>query len=404
MYGVVLAAGRGTRMRPLTDRRPKPLLPVGDQSLLEHVFDTAIDVVDEFVVVTGYRGEMIRESIGDAYRDHPVSYIEQAKALGTAHAVAQTEPVVDDDFLVLNGDVVVDASLPEALADAEGTAVAATKVEDPRAYGVLSTAADDSLAGIVEKPADPPTNLANVGCYAFEPAVFEYIERTPESERGEYEITTTIELLLDDGHRIDVAPYEGTWLDVGRPWELLEANELALGDLEESDEAVAGTVEDGVHLHGPVVVEEGAKVQSGAYIEGPALIREGAEVGPNAYVRGATVVGPSVHVGHSVEIKNSVLMADASVGHLSYVGDSVLGRGVNFGAGTNVANLRHDDANVQVTVKGDRVDTGRRKLGAIVGDGAKTGINTSLNAGVKLGPDETTGPGEALTRDRISER
>jgi len=403
MYGVVLAAGRGTRMRPLTDRRPKPLLPVGDRSLLERVFDTAIDVVDEFVVVTGYRGDLIREAIGETYRDHPVSYVRQADAKGTAHAVAQAAPVVDDEFLVLNGDVVVDASLPRALAEADGTAVAATEVEDPRAYGVISTAADGSLASIVEKPADPPTTLANVGCYAFEPAVFEYIERTPESERGEYEITTTIELLLDDGHRIDVAPYTGMWLDVGRPWELLQANELALDELVDSGGSIDGTVEEDVHLHGPVVVEEGATLRSGAYVEGPALIRVGAEVGPNAYIRGTTVVGPNAHVGHGVEVKNSVLMADASVGHLSYVGDSVLGCGVNFGAGTNVANLRHDDANVRVSVKGDRVDTGRRKLGAIVGDGAKTGINTSLNAGVKLGAGETTGPGEAVTRDRVSE-
>ncbi|QAU12144.1 glucose-1-phosphate thymidylyltransferase [Halorubrum sp. BOL3-1] len=399
MYGVVLAAGRGTRMRPLTDRRPKPLLPVGDRSLLEQVFEAARDVVDEFVVVTGYRGDAIRDGVGESYRDRPVHYVEQAEALGTAHAVAQAEPIVDDDFLVLNGDVVVDASLPRALADAGAPAIAATEVEDPRAYGVLSTAEDGSLAAVVEKPDDPPTNLANVGCYVFEPEVFEYIDRTPESERGEYEITTTVDLLLDDGRRIDVAPYDGTWLDVGRPWELLEANELVLAELDDETD-ISGTVEEDVHLRGPVVVEEDARVRSGTYVEGPALIREGADVGPNAYVRGSTVVGPGVHVGHSVEVKNSVLMADASVGHLSYVGDSVVGRGVNFGAGTNVANLRHDDENVCLTVKGDPVDTGRRKLGAIVGDGAKTGINTSLNAGVKIGAGETTGPGEVLTRDR----
>jgi len=181
MYGVVLAAGRGTRMRPLTDRRPKPLLPVGDRSLLERVFDTVAGVVDEFVVVVGYRGDAIRDAIGESYRSYPVHYVEQAEALGTAHAVAQVEPVVDDNFLVLNGDVVVDASLPRSLADAEGTAVAATEVVDPRAYGVLSTTEDGSLAEIVEKPDDPPTNLANVGCYAFTPEVFEYIDRTPRA-------------------------------------------------------------------------------------------------------------------------------------------------------------------------------------------------------------------------------
>ncbi|WP_128905711.1 bifunctional sugar-1-phosphate nucleotidylyltransferase/acetyltransferase [Halorubrum amylolyticum] len=405
MYGVVLAAGRGTRMRPLTDRRPKPLLPVGDRSLLEHVFDAAYEVVDEFVVVIGYRGGLIRETIGDSYRNRPVHYVEQGEARGTADAVAQAESVVDDRFIVLNGDVLVDPELPRALADAGGTAVAATVVDDPQSYGVISTTSEngidgDVLAGIIEKPADPPTSLANVGCYAFEPDVFEYIDRTPESERGEYEITTTLELLLADDREIAVASYAGTWLDVGRPWELLEATEVVLGNWD--NQQLDGTVEEGVHLEGAVVVEAGARVRSGAYVEGPALICEGAAVGPNAYIRGATVVGPDGHVGHSVEVKNSVLMAGTSVGHLSYVGDSILGRDVNVGAGTNVANLRHDDENVRLTVKGDRVNTGRRKLGVIVGDDAKTGINTSLNAGVTMGVGATTAPGEVLTRDRLT--
>ena len=397
MYGVVLAAGRGTRMRPLTDRRPKPLLPVGDRTLLERIFDTALDVVEAFVVVVGYRADDIRATIGDQYRGRPVHYVRQETAKGTAHAVAQAAPVVDDRFLVLNGDVLVDASLPRALAETDGMAIAATEVEDPSAYGVLSTDAEGSLTDIVEKPADPPTTLANVGCYAFEPVVFEYIAATTESDRGEYELTESIAHLLADGHRISVATYDGTWLDVGRPWELLAATESVLAALEEH---VAGTVEDGVHRQGPVVVESGARVRSGTYLEGPVVIRAGADVGPNAYVRGPTVVGPDVRVGHAVEVKHSVLMAGASVGHLSYVGDSVLGRGVNFGAGTNVANLRHDGATVRLTVKGDRVDTGRRKLGVIVGDETKTGINTSLDAGVVLGTEKTTAPGEVLTEDR----
>jgi len=389
-------------MRPLTDRRPKPLLPVGDRSLLERVFDTVAGVVDEFVVVVGYRGDAIRDAIGESYRSYPVHYVEQAEALGTAHAVAQVEPVVDDNFLVLNGDVVVDASLPRSLADAEGTAVAATEVVDPRAYGVLSTTEDGSLAEIVEKPDDPPTNLANVGCYAFTPEVFEYIDRTPRANAASTRSRRRSSSSSTTAIRSTWRPTRGrgsTSVAPGSFWKPTNwrsrswANQTARSPAR-SRRASTSTARSSSRKE---------LVRSGAYIEGPALIREGAEVGPNAYVRGATVVGPDVHVGHSVEVKNSVLMADASVGHLSYVGDSVLGRGVNFGAGTNVANLRHDDANVRMTVKGDRVDTGRRKLGAIVGDGAKTGINTSLNAGVRLGAAETTGPGEALTRDRVSE-
>ena len=401
MYGVVLAAGRGTRMRPLTDRQPKPLLPVGDRPLLAHVLDAAVDVVDAFVIVTGYRGAQIREAIGDRYRDRPVHFVQQADPQGTAHAVGQAAPVVDERFVVLNGDVLVDPSLPRALADAGGTAVAATEVADPRSYGVISRAPEGTLTGIVEKPADPPTSLANVGCYAFDPDVFEYIDRTPVSDRGEYEITTTLELLLADGRPISVASYDGTWLDVGRPWELLTATETVLDAIEESH--VDGTVESNVQLHGSVVVEPGARLRAGTYIEGPAVIRSGADVGPNAYIRGATVIGPDAHVGNAVEVKNTVLMAGASVGHQSYVGDSVLGRAVNFGAGTNVANLRHDGESVKQTVKDTRVDTGRRKLGVIVGDKVKTGINTALNAGVRLGASERTKPGAVVTRDRIDE-
>ncbi|MDQ2049333.1 glucose-1-phosphate thymidylyltransferase, partial [Natronolimnohabitans sp. A-GB9] len=121
---------------------------------------------------------------------------------------------------------------------------------------------------------------------------------------------------------------------------------------------------------------------------------------PNAYVRGATVVGPDAKVGHAAEVKNSVLSRGASVSHLSYVGDSILGRDVNLGAGTNVANLRHDDADIEFTVKGERVSTGRRKFGIVAGDDVKTGINSSLTPGLKLSTGATTLPGETVDRDR----
>jgi bifunctional UDP-N-acetylglucosamine pyrophosphorylase/glucosamine-1-phosphate N-acetyltransferase len=196
----------------------------------------------------------------------------------------------------------------------------------------------------------------------------------------------------------EVTPVElDRWLDVGRPWELLEANEWKLAEL---DRRIDGNVAGDAHLRGAVVVENGATVEPGAVIEGPVMIRAGAHVGPNAYVRGHTLLEERSEVGHSVEIKNSVVMSDASVPHLSYVGDSVLGRDVNFGAGTVVGNLRHDDEPVRLTVKGERVSTGRRKFGVVVGDGAKTGIDTSLNAGVTLSTGARTEPGECVLRDR----
>ncbi len=396
MDAVIVAAGRGTRMRPLTDTRPKPLLPVGEQTLLERLLEQCAPLVDRIVIVVGYRGRAIREQIGTQYQETPIVYREQTDRQGTADAIAQVQDVVSDRFLVLNGDVVIEQTLLEKLAAADGHAIASTTVADPSAYGVLETT-DGAVQAIHEKPTQPPTNRINVGLYAFEPSIFNAIGAIGESPRGEYEITDAVDQIIADGTTVSAVSYDGPWLDVGRPWELLEATSVTMAELEPR---IDGTIEDGATIHEPVVVAEGARVRAGAYIEGPVIIGPGADVGPNAYLRPGTVLGENVHVGNGVEIKNAILMPETAVSHLSYVGDSVLGADVNFGAGTTVANLRHDDRAVAMTVKGERVDTGRRKLGVVVGDRTKTGINTSLNAGVVLGVGTKTSPGETVMEDR----
>ncbi len=395
MQAVVLAAGEGTRMRPLTETVPKPMLPVADRPLCAHTADAAVDAgADELVIVVGYEADTVRSYFGDAYRGVPVSIAVQRQQRGTADAVRAARERLDGPFVVLNGDNIYDPEGIAALFDS-APAVAAIEVEDPRNYGVVSTTPDGSrVTGIVEKPADPPSNLANAGAYAFPERALEWLD-VGESERGEHEIT---DVLAEAIESTAVAPITLTrWLDVGRPWELLAANEWRIGEL---DRRVDGEVCGDAELRGDVVVESGATVDTGVVIEGPAIVRSGADIGPNAYVRGATLVGEDCHVGHGVELKNSVLMSGTNVPHLSYVGDSLLGPEVNLGAGTQIANLRHDGRDVRQTVKGDRVSTGRRKYGAVVGPGAKTAINTSLAPGIVLGAGARTSPGESVTRDR----
>ena len=393
MQTVILAAGQGTRMRPLTEGTPKPMLPVADRPLAAHTADAAVDAgTDELVLVVGYEADAVRDFFGEEYRGVPVTYAVQERQRGTADAVRAARDALDGDFAVLNGDNLYDPDSVAALFSA-GPAIAAQEVPDPTNYGVLSTEGD-RVTDIVEKPADPPSSLANAGAYVFPEAASDWLD-VPESERGEHELTDVVARVVEE---FDVSAVElERWLDVGRPWELLEANEWKLGDL---DRDIRGDVAEGADLRGSVVVEAGATVEPGVVIEGPALVRSGASVGPNAYIRGATLLGEEVHVGQSVELKNTVIRAGTNVPHLSYVGDSVLGQNVNFGAGTTVANLRHDDADVKITVKGERVSTGRRKFGVVVGDGAKTGIDSNLNAGVVLSAGATTGPGETVTRDR----
>ncbi|MFW6320710.1 MAG: bifunctional sugar-1-phosphate nucleotidylyltransferase/acetyltransferase [Halohasta sp.] len=397
MQTVVLAAGEGTRMRPLTAAQPKPMLPVAGKPLLEHTLDRAVAAgADRLIVVVGYESDRVREHFGSQHAGVDLEYAVQAEQRGTADAVNTAAPLLTDDpFVVLNGDALYDQGSLDTLYS-NGPAVGSYRVDNPSAYGVLQLdAADDSrVTGVVEKPAEPESNLINTGAYVFPAAAHDLLD-VEASERGELELTDVLEAVCKRGD-VTAVPFD-RWLDVGRPWELLAANEWLLESL---PTRLDGEVDEDAHLTGQVAVEEGATIKAGVTIEGPAYVDRGATVGPNAYIRGSTYLGPESKVGHAVEVKNSILMAGATVGHLSYVGDSVLGQRVNFGAGTKVANLRHDGEAVAVTVKGDRVSTGRRKLGVIVGDDAKTGINTSLNAGVVLGAETTTRPGEVLERDR----
>ena len=181
---------------------------------------------------------------------------------------------------------------------------------------------------------------------------------------------------------------------------MIEINEELLNDIKGE---IRGTVEEGVTIHGEVFLDEGSLLRSGVYIKGPVYIGKNCDVGPNSYIRGNTYFGDNVHVGNAVEIKNSIIMENTNVSHLSYVGDSILGSNCNIAAGTNIANLRFDNKNVKTTIKNKKIDSGRRKLGAIVGDSVKTGINSSLSPGVKIGVRSTIGSGVLLYDDLESD-
>ena len=181
------------------------------------------------------------------------------------------------------------------------------------------------------------------------------------------------------------------------PWDLLRANEQFVSALDQPK--IEGSVHPNAVIEGMVHLGAGSKILPGVFIEGNVVIGASCKIGPNCYIRGSTSIGDKCHVGNAVEIKNSILLSGTNVGHLSYVGDSVLGEKVNFGAGTITSNLRHDGKNHRTDVDGVLVDTGRRKFGCIVGDGVHTGINTSIYPGRKIWAGASTRPGEIVQRD-----
>jgi UDP-N-acetylglucosamine diphosphorylase/glucosamine-1-phosphate N-acetyltransferase len=401
MKALVLAAGEGTRLRPLTSNVPKPLLLVAGKPFLSHIFEALkAGGVKDIALLVGWKSNRIKEFYGDGKElGLSITYLEQKERLGTANAVGHAEDVMDGPFFCINGDVVISEvdvkAMRSAYEERNRTVMGAVTVPNPSAFGVVEEK-DGKLIRILEKPKQPPSDLVNAGMFVFTPDIFQEIRNTGKSPRGEYEITDTLTSMAK-AEGVTVHRILTEWIDVGRPWDLLKANEIFMSRLAGR---VEGEVEPGAVLKGNVVVERGALVRSGSYILGPVFISRGCEIGPNCFIRGGTCLGPNVKVGASVEVKNSIIMAGSHVPHHNYVGDSIIGESCNLGAGTKVANLRFDDKNVKVSLGGKVIDSGRRKLGVIMGDNVKTGINSMIDAGTVIWEDSLIGPG-ALARGMI---
>lgn len=395
MKAVIFAAGKSTRTYPLTLTRPKPLLKIMNKPILAHQLEALRGLVGEVLIVVGYKKELIEAAFGSHYEGMALTYIEQPVQLGTGHALLLCAGRVDGPFLAMNGDDLYGAKDLRRLAETEQAALV-KRVSDPRLYGVYEVAEGNRVVRLVEKPAEVFSDLANVGAYKFTRKVFDVLQELSPSERGEIEVTSAIHALAQraDFRVIEIEEY---WLPIVYPWNLLDANEYFLNLYLEH--RILGDISPSAHINGRVVIGEGTVVRSGVVIDGPVCVGKNCSIGPNCWIRSGATIGNSCRVGHAVEIKNSILMDGAAVSHLSYVGDSVLGENTNLGAGTITANLRHDGSTVRSLVKGDRIDTGRRKLGAILGDHVHTGINTCIYEGRKLWPHTFTFPGESIRKD-----
>ncbi len=406
MKAVLLAAGAGERLMPLTATRPKHLIKVGGKPILQFCLEAIKKAgITEAIIVTHYMGDAIRSHFGDGEKlGLQLSYVEQKEILGTGNAAEVAKPYVDGDFVLIYGDLLFGQdSVKDVVAQFKkgktAAVMAVVPVARPENYGIIEQDIDGNVKRIVEKPAagKEPSNLANAGIYAFSKDVFDKLKQTKVSVRGEWELTDAITMLAEEGKTVLAAQLNrDDWFDVGRPWDLLDANNWALKRM---DSKVLGTIEQGAHLIGPVTVEESARIRSGAYIEGPVFIDEEADVGPNCYIRSGTSLGKKTRVGNGCEIKNSILMDGTHAGHLSYIGDSILGEKCNLGAGTIMANLRFDDGRIKMMVKDKLVDTGRRKLGAVLGDNVKTGIKSLFMPGVKVGANTWVGANFMVERD-----
>lgn len=393
MKAFILAAGEGTRMRPLTANIPKPLLPVAGKPFIVHMIDGLREAgIKEATILVGWRGRRVKEFLKDGKNlGVRIEYEEQESRLGTAHAVGLAKKHMKGKFICLNGDIILPSKSLRAFIEfsrGKGNVVGLTRVEDSSSFGVVDLKGD-IIEGIEEKPKRPKSDLINAGVYIFQPEIFDVIAKTRKSSRGEYEITDSLKILMKK-KKIYGFPIPGDWIDVGRPWDLLRANAILMKEIRSRKE---GEIDGNVTFEGKIRIGKGTRVRSGTTIRGPVVIGEDCRIGPNCLIRGSTYIGNRCKVGAASEVKNSIIMNGSHIPHHNYVGDSILGERCNLGSGTKIANLRLDEGNIRVLIKGRRIDTGLRKLGAIVGDDVKTGINASIDSGTIIGEGAFVGPG-----------
>jgi len=395
MQAVILVAGKSTRTYPLTLTRPKPLLSIGGTTIIEHLLKQLEGLVEEVVLIVGYRKEMIQQRLGTNWNSLKITYCEQKEQKGTGHAVLQAKPSIKDQFIAMNGDDIYDRIDIEQLLKFKYAALVRYE-DDPSQFGVFHVDEQNRVLNLIEKPKQFVGNLANVGCYKFDRTIFDILENTALSERGEIEITSAV-LSLARKEDFYVQPIKGFWLSNGFPWELLNSQSFFMK--QENQKEIRGIIENNVHIKGTLSIGENSTIKSGVYIEGPVIIGKNCNIGPNCYIRGCTSIGDNCTIGQSVEIKNSIIMDNTNICHLSYIGDSVIGEGVNLAVGFITANVRHDNKNVMSMIKGKLFDTKMKKLGAIIGDGVKTGANTTTYPGRKIWPKKQTSIGQIIKND-----
>lgn len=388
MKAVILAAGEGKRLRPLTVSEPKVMIPVANRPILEYVVEALVqNDLHDIVMVVGYRKERIMSHFEDGNKfGARIEYVVQDKQLGNGHALSCARDRVDDDFLVLAGDNVVDS---QAVGDLIRSGVCPSALvvesENPSKYGVV-TIDKGTIGGIAEKPQEAMSNIILTGLYCMKKPIFELIDRCIES--GEYGLSYSLKAAIT---KDAVKPVfsDGLWIDAVYPWDLLELNAAAM---EKAQASTAGKIEKNVTIAGPVGIGAETVIRAGTTIYGPVLIGEGCEIGPNVTVFPSTSIGDSVAIEPYTTVKNSILMSNCSVAAHSYISHCVFGYGVK-----GKSHLMASGAEAFVNV-GDEFFK-LPHIGSIVGEDTEFGTGVIVEPGTIVGSGCKVSSGAKITRN-----
>jgi UDP-N-acetylglucosamine diphosphorylase / glucose-1-phosphate thymidylyltransferase / UDP-N-acetylgalactosamine diphosphorylase / glucosamine-1-phosphate N-acetyltransferase / galactosamine-1-phosphate N-acetyltransferase len=365
---VILAAGEGQRLRPFTMTRPKVMLSIAGKPILQYVIEAlSQNGIRDIIIVVGYRKEQIFDHFGNGERfGVNIVYINQEKQIGTAHALKQVKDSVQDQFMVLNGDNLIDAGTIAGFVDIQPPAILLKQAAHVGRYGVV-TLENNIVKSIVEKPTDDRADRINTGTYVFTKEIFNLIG-------SELDIPAVVNIMLSRGSNIYALETQGTWLDIVYPWDIVKLNGLVLGRIPAK---TGGTIESGTVIKGQVSIGQDTVIKANCYIVGPVVIGDNCDIGPNVCILPSTSIGDNVSISPFTIIENSVISDDVNIGSNSLIEYSVIDKGCVMHSHFNACNA---DTEVQVDNEYHNI-----KVGAMIGIGCNLGSNLVVEPGTILG-------------------
>jgi len=388
MKAVILAAGEGMRLRPLTVSEPKVMIPVANRPILEYVVDALVkNDVRDIVMVVGYRKERIMSYFQDGKRfGARIDYVVQDRQLGNGHALLCARDRVSDEFMVLPGDNIVDArAVGDLLRSGVCPSALVVESENPSKYGVV-TLDKGAITSVHEKPAEAISNIILTGMYCLDERIFALIEQAIAA--GEYGLSNAVQLSLAEKPVTPVFS-DGLWIDAVYPWDLLELNAAALENLAVK---TSGKIEPQVTISGPVGIGAETVIRAGTTIYGPVLIGDGCDIGPNVTIFPSTSIGNSVSIEPYTVVKNSILMSNCSVGAHSYLSHCVLGYGVK-----SQSHLMAPGAESYVNIADEFFKVPH--MGSILGEDSLLGSGVVVEPGTIVGAGCKVSSGARITRN-----
>ena len=403
MKVLFLCGGAGRRMFPITEA--KFLLKFLGKTLLEHQVELAKGSgLTDFIIVGNHRNiERIREIVTDIPGIN-VEFAIQEQPLGIADALQSASWLLDDELIVVNPNDLFDGSAYNSLLETQRTKPAISylvgyEVSEYFPGGYLVIDKDNELTSIVEKPepGKEPSRLVNVLVHLHtDPKLL--LKHVADVETGRDDVyERAIDAMAKDTHGVKVVPYTGIWTAIKYPWHIFNAVRQFL-DRSPGYISPSAQISEKATIEDKVVISDDARVFENAVVKGPVYIGPRSVIGTSSLVREYSHIGSDCVVGFSTEIKNSYV-SDGCWFHMNYIGDSIIGEGCSFGAGTVLSNWRFDEKNIKIKAEGTSIDTGLDKLGAIIGSKSKTGVHVSVMPGVRIGPNSIVGSHVCLEDD-----